>query len=69
MGEGVDRRKQYELIVYKAKDGHRWRLVCVANKKIIADGAEAYYNRRTCLRAANRLLKILTEPERIVLVF
>lgn len=50
------------LHVYRAKDGWRWRLLA-SNKRIVADGGEAYASRGNALRAAHRLAKVVEKAE------
>jgi uncharacterized protein YegP (UPF0339 family) len=49
--------KKHTYEVYRAKDGWRWRLKS-GNHKIIADSAEAYANKHSCLSAARRMVNV-----------
>lgn len=46
--------KQPEFEVYKAKDGHRWRLKA-ANGKVIAESGEAYSKKPNAQRIQDLL--------------
>lgn len=46
--------KRHTLVVYKSKDGWRWRLVA-PNGKLTAESGEAYIRRFDCKIAALRL--------------
>lgn len=42
-------------VIYRARDGWRWRLVA-RNNRIVADSGEAYTRARDAQRALDRLL-------------
>ena len=48
-------KKSLLLVIYKAKDGWRWRLKA-GNNRIIADSAEAYVTKQSAGRSANILI-------------
>lgn len=52
--EPVSSQRRRTLVIYKAKDGWRWRLWST-NGHIVADSGEAYGRRVDCRRAAERL--------------
>lgn len=45
----------YDIVIYEAKDGWRWRLVA-ENGKIVADGAEAYDSKSNAHRAVGAVV-------------
>lgn len=53
------------ITVYESLDGHRWRLQA-ANRRILADSAEAYKTRFGARMAAKRLLRDAQRAEIIV---
>lgn len=46
--------KRPKFVVYKAKDGWRWRLVA-ANGRVVADSGEAYTRKHDAEKAIHRL--------------
>lgn len=48
------------ILVYKAKDGHRWRMRA-PNGRIIAESGEAYTRRGRAFKAATNLVDTITQ--------
>lgn len=46
--------RTYKITVYKAADGHRWRMKA-GNGRIVADSGEAYGTRLACEKAVVNL--------------
>lgn len=51
-----------KVLVYKAKDGFRWRLIA-ANYRIVAESGEAYAKRQNVMYAVNSLPRFIGDAE------
>lgn len=48
----------HRLELYRARDGHRWR-IRARNNRIVAEGGEAYVQRAGLVRSVRRLFRAL----------
>lgn len=57
--------KTAKITVYKAKDGHRWRMVA-PNGRIVAEGGESYVRSSSCFKAACRFIDVISAGGAVV---